>query len=77
MTCKATVITVVRKEEHARVENLARGLYRTTPTGGLEPALAPGVTREYWVQAEGGEWYRVRADQFKAAEVNRSIEVCR
>jgi hypothetical protein len=77
LTCKPTTVTVVGKEERARVENLARGLYRTTATGRLEPALAPGVTREYWVEAEGGEWYRVTAEQFKSAHVQRSIEVCR
>jgi len=76
LTCQPTGIVVARKEERARVENVSRGLYRTTETGRLGPVRAPGVTREYWVKAEGGEWHRVTADQWKTAEVNRSMEVC-
>lgn len=77
ITCKPVSIVVVKKEERARVENLSGGLYRTTETGRLEPAQAPGLVREYWVQSDAGDWYRVTADQFKTAEVDRPIEICR
>ncbi len=77
LTCTPTSFVVARKEERARVANVSQGLYRTTETGRLEPVETPGVVREYWVRSAGGEWYRVSAEQFKSAEVDRSIELCR
>ena len=77
LDCTPMSIVVTQKEERARVANLSQGLYRTTETGRLAPAQAPGVVREYWVRADGGEWYRVGADQFDAAAVNHPLELCR
>jgi hypothetical protein len=76
MTCKPATIIVARKEERGRLELRSSGLYRTTGTGRLEPVQTPELVREHWVQSEGGEWYRVTAEQFTAAEVKRPIEVC-
>jgi len=77
VTCRPSSIVVARKEERARVEDRSGGLYRTTETGRLEPAMQPGAVREYWVQSKSGEWYRVSAEQFAAADVDRPIEICR
>jgi hypothetical protein len=77
VTCRPSIIEVARKEERSRVENVSRGLYRTTETGRLEPVPAPEIVRDYWVQSRAGDWYRVPADRFQAAEVGGSIEVCR
>jgi hypothetical protein len=75
--CRPLTVMVARKEERARVENVSRGLYRTTETGRLAPVIDPELVREYWVQSPAGDWYRVTHDQFMAAQVNQSIELCR
>jgi len=34
------------------------------------------TVREYWVQTLEGTWYRVSAEQFRAAEIDRALEIC-
>jgi len=77
LACQPATIVVAQKEERARVGNVSQGLYRTTGTERLEPVEAPGVVREYWVRSDRGDWYRVSADVFAAADVDRFLEVCR
>jgi hypothetical protein len=71
------VFVVAQKEERARIVNQSQGLYRTTETGRMEPVVAPGIERQYWVRSEAGEWYRVTAAVFERAEVGHPIETCR
>jgi hypothetical protein len=77
LACRPVTVVVAQKEERAHIGNLSQGLYRTTETGRLEPVLAPGVVREFWVRSAVGDWYRVTPEQFHAAEVDRPLEVCR
>jgi hypothetical protein len=77
LACAPVTLVVAQKEERARIGNLSHGLYRTTETGRVEPVLAPGVVREYWVRSARGDWYRVTPEQFDAARVNRPLDVCR
>ena len=76
-TCRPASIVVADKEERGRVDNASRGLYRTTETGRLEPAVTPEIVRQYWLRSAEGEWYRVSAEQYGAAEVGAAAEVCR
>jgi hypothetical protein len=75
-TCTPRSFVVAKKEERARVANVSEGLYRTGPTGRLDPVETPGVVREYWVRSAVGEWYRVSEEQFERAEVDRPFELC-
>jgi len=34
------------------------------------------TVREYWVQAREGTWHRLSAEQFRAAEIGRALEIC-
>jgi hypothetical protein len=34
------------------------------------------TVRDYWVQAREGTWHRVSAEQFRAAEIDRALELC-
>ncbi len=34
------------------------------------------TVREYWVHARDGTWHRVSAEQFRAAEIGRGLEIC-
>jgi hypothetical protein len=77
LACTPMTIVVAQKEERGRVGNVSQGLYRDTGTERLEPVQSPGVVRDYWVRSERGEWYRVNADQFTAAEVDHPLELCR
>jgi hypothetical protein len=74
VTCQPASIVVAKKEERVRPEP-SLGL-RTTETGRIEEGPLT-LIREYWVQAEGGTWYRVSAGQFKVAEANEALEICR
>jgi hypothetical protein len=75
--CQPVTVTVADKKESARLETVP-GAMRTTETGRLEPDLRQSRTvREYWVQTSEGTWYRVSAEQFRAAEIGRELEVCK
>ena len=70
-------VTVVDKKEQARLET-APGAIRTTETGRIEEDVRQSKTvREYWVRAREGAWYRVSADQYRAAEIGRELEICK
>jgi len=73
VACQPKTIVVAGKEEHARPESSPG--FRTTETGRLEERPLT-VIRDYWVKAEDGTWHRVSAEQFKAARVNRRLEIC-
>ena len=75
-TCRPLSVTVVDKEERARLDMVARGV-QTTETGRLEVRHAPEIVRDYWVRAEDGTWYPVPLDKFRTAEVGRPLELCR
>jgi len=77
LACQPMTIVVAQKEERAHVGNVSQGLYRATGTERLEPVQAPGVVREYWVRSDRGEWYRVSADQFTAAQIDHPLDLCR
>ena len=34
------------------------------------------TVREYGVHARDGTWHRVSAEQFRAAEIGRGLEIC-
>ncbi len=68
-------VIVANKHEVARLDTGPAPM-RTTATGRLEEGILPTMVREYWLQTRGGAWYRVSADQFRAAEVGRELEVC-
>ena len=74
-TCEPITVTVARKQEYGRLETPFRG-YQTTPSGGLEPITEPTLAWQYWVQAEGGPWYRVSAEEYRTAEPGQPIRVC-
>jgi hypothetical protein len=48
----------------------------TSETGRLEERRRPEIVREYWVQDTTGAWYRVSLEQYRAAEVDRPLELC-
>ena len=76
LTCHPMPVTVAQKEERARLDMVSHGTF-TSETGRLEEVRVPEVVREYWVRAQGGTWYRVSADQFRAVEVGGTVELCR
>jgi hypothetical protein len=76
LTCRPLSVMVAEKEERARLDMVSRGV-QTTETGHLEVLRAPEIVRDYWVRAEDGTWYRVSLDKFRAAEINRPLELCR
>ena len=74
--CHPVTVIVANKKELARLEN-APGAIRTSETGRLEEDVRQSTTvREYWVQARDGAWHRVSAEQFRAAEIDRALELC-
>jgi hypothetical protein len=74
--CRPITLTVANKRELARFETVP-GAMRTTETGRLEEDVRQSTTvREYWVQTREGTWYRVSAEQFRAAEIGRELQVC-
>jgi hypothetical protein len=74
--CHPVTVTVANKKESARLETVP-GAMRTTETGRLEEDVRQSrTTREYWVQAQDGKWHRVSAEQFRAAEIGRALELC-
>lgn len=74
-TCKPVTVVVARKEERVRLDTTPGGL-RTTETGRVEEVERMARVREFWVQSETGAWYRVSAEQLRAAEIGRPMEVC-
>ena len=75
-TCQTVTVDVANKKELARMETVP-GAMRTSETGRLEEDLRRSTTvRDYWVQQREGKWYRVSAEQFRAAEIGRALEVC-
>ena len=76
LVCEPLTVVVAKKEERTRVDVVRRGI-RTTEIGRLEEVETFKVAGDYWVQAQDGAWHRVSADQFKAAEVSRPLEICR
>ena len=75
-SCRPLSITVVQKEERARLDMEPHGV-ETTATGRLEVLQVPEIVRDYWVRAGDGTWYRVPLDKFRAAEVGGPLEICR
>ena len=74
--CRPVTMIVANKKELARLETVP-GAIRTTETGRLEEDVRQSRTvREYWVQAREGTWHRVSAEQFRAAEIGRALEIC-
>ena len=76
VTCRTLTVTVVEKQERARLDMVPRGV-QTTETGRLEVLHAPEIIRDYWVRTEDGVWYRVPFDKFGTAEVGGPLELCR
>jgi hypothetical protein len=75
-SCEPVKIVVADKEARNRVD-MRPGTPRTTATGAVEEPLVTVVTREYWVKAQDGKWYRVGEGTFQAAAPNQPLEVCR
>ncbi len=74
--CHPVTVTVANKKELARFETVP-GAIRTSETGRLEEDVRQSMTvRDYWVQARDGAWHRVSAEQFRAAEIDRALELC-
>jgi hypothetical protein len=65
---------VAKKEERSRLGTVPGGF--TSETGRLEERRRPEIVREYWVQDTTGAWYRVSLEQYRAAEVDRPLELC-
>ncbi len=76
VTCKPVAIVVAEKSERGRLEGQFQGL-RTSETGGVVEERRETFMREYWVKATDGQWYRISEADWKAAEVGKSLEVCR
>lgn len=74
LQCRPTSITVAKKEERSRLGTVPGGF--TSETGRLEERRRPEIVREYWVQDTTGAWYRVSLEQYRAAEVDRPLELC-
>jgi hypothetical protein len=75
-TCQPVSVVVAEKEQRQRVDLVPVG-FRTTETGRVEEVETARVTQTYWVRSEEGRWYSVPATDFEAAQVGRSLEVCR
>ena len=75
LSCTPQSIVVVKKDERARLDTTPRGV-RETETGKVEEIRPMTPVRDYWVQSAAGTWYRVTAEQFRSAEVNRPFELC-
>jgi hypothetical protein len=74
--CHPVTVVVANKKELARMETVP-GAMRTSETGQLQEDLRRSTTvRDYWVQDREGKWYRVSAEQFRAAEIGRALELC-
>jgi hypothetical protein len=74
--CHPVTVTVADKKESARLETVP-GAMRTTETGRIEEDLRQQRTvREYWVKGREGTWHRVSAEQYRAAEIDRVLELC-
>jgi hypothetical protein len=74
--CHPVTVTVANKKELARLETVP-GAIRTSETGRIEEDVRQqGTVRDYWVQAQEGTWHRVSAEQFRAAETGRALELC-
>ena len=74
--CEPLTVVVAKKEERTRVDVVSRGI-RTTATGRLQEVETFRMATEYWVQSQDGAWHRVSGDQFKTAEVDLPLEICR
>ena len=75
-TCEPVTVVVARKEERVRLDTTPGGV-RETETGRVKEVERMARVREFWVQSETGSWYRVSAEQLRAAEIGRPMEVCR
>jgi hypothetical protein len=75
-TCQPVSVVVAAKEERQRVD-LAPAGFRMTETGRVEEVETVRVSQTYWVRSAEGRWYSVPATDFEAAQVGRSLEVCR
>jgi len=75
LACRPTSVTVAAKDERSRLE--ARpGLPRTTANQGMAEEVVPTLVREFWVQSDGGQWYRISEQQYRTVDVGQTIEVC-
>lgn len=74
--CRPLTVTVADKEERSWLERVPGGI-RTTETGRLEEGRRTEIVRKYWVRAQDGTWHPVSLEQYRAAEIGRSLELCR
>lgn len=75
--CQPSTVTVANKRETARLQTVP-GAMRTTETGRIEEDVRQSqIARDYWVQGREGTWYPVSADQFRAAQIGRELEICK
>lgn len=74
--CTLKTIVVAKKDARVRLERIVSGL-RTTPFDRVEEVRTEIPVREYWVQAQDGSWHRLLAAEFKAAQVDKPLEICR
>ena len=73
--CRPTTIVVAKKDENVRLETRP-GLPRTTANDRVEEEVAPRLVREYWVQSDRGEWYRISEAQYRSTDIGQAIEMC-
>ena len=73
--CRPTTIVVAQKDETVRLDT-GPSIVMPTETGRMEEVVRPRLTREYWLKSSEGRWHRVEVDQYRAAEVGASVQVC-
>jgi hypothetical protein len=75
--CQPSRVSVANKREMARLQTVP-GAMRTTETGRIEEDVRQSqIARDYWVQDREGTWHPVSAEQYRAAEVGRELEICK
>ena len=73
--CRPTTIVVADKDQTVRLDT-GPSIVRPTETGRMEEVVRPQLNREYWVKSSDGRWHRVELEQYGAAEVGGSVQVC-
>ena len=73
--CRPTTIVVAEKDQTVRLDT-GPSIVRPTETGRMEEVVRPQLNREYWVKSLDGRWHRVDLEQYRAAEVGSSVQVC-
>ena len=74
LSCRPISVTVVKKEERARLETMPRGY--SSETGRLEEFRRPEIVRDYWVRDDAGGWHRVSFETYREASVGQRMEIC-